>query len=152
MTDTTSERALAPCTDLDAGAQAPQVATEAEIAALVRRFYALALDDDLLGPMFRAAIGDFESHFTIVEDFWSHSLLGTTRYQRGTPYSHHARMKVEEAHFDRWMTAFTAAAHETLPPAGATLALKRAAHMTSSFKAGLLPLPTLRRQPVPPAG
>lgn len=152
MTDTASQRAPSPCTDLDPGAKAPQVATEAQIAALVRRFYALALDDDLLGPMFRAAIGDFEAHYTIVEDFWSHSLLGTTRYQRGTPYSHHAHMKVEEAHFDRWMAAFTAAAHETLPPPGATLALKRAAHMTSSFKAGLLPLPAPRPRPAPPAG
>jgi hemoglobin len=114
---------------------------EARIAALVRRFYALSLADDLLGPMFRATIDDFDAHYGIVEDFWSHALLGTHRYQRGTPYEHHTHLKVEEAHFERWMAAFTQAVHETLPPAMAELALRRAAHMTRSFKMGLLPLP-----------
>jgi len=143
MTQSAS-RPLGPCTNLDPGAQAPQIATEAEITAMVRRFYALALDDDLLGPMFRAAIADLEGHMAIVDDFWSHSLLGTTRYQRGTPYSHHAHLKVEEAHFDNWMKAFSTAVQETLPPEAAALAMKRAAHMTTSFKAGMLPLPSRR--------
>lgn len=137
-------RPVSPCTDLDPGADAPQIVTEAQIGAMVRRFYALSLEDDMLGPMFRMAIQDFEDHYRIVEDFWSHSLLGTDRYQRGTPYSHHVHLKVEPAHFDRWMTAFTAAVHETLPPAGAELALKRANHMMTSFKAGMLPLPAPR--------
>lgn len=151
MNDTGSQRPLGPCTDLDPGADAPQIATEDDIVALVRRFYALALADDLLGPMFRAEIADFDGHYTIVEDFWSHSLLGTDRYQRGTPYSHHTHLKVEPEHFDRWMSAFTAAAQDTLPPAAATLALKRAAHMTTSFKAGMLPLPAPRSRPAAPA-
>ena len=138
-------RNIGPCTDLDPGLDAPQIATEADIKALVQRFYALALGDDMLGPMFRATIADFDAHYTIVEDFWSHSLLGTDRYQRGTPYSHHAHLKVEAVHFDRWMTAFTAAVRETLPAAAAELALKRSAHMTQAFKAGMLPLPAPRR-------
>jgi hemoglobin len=144
------ERAASPCTDLDPGAGAPQVATELQISAMVRRFYALALEDDLLGPMFRATIHDFEDHYRIVDDFWSHSLLGTDRYQRGTPYAHHTHLKVEPEHFDRWMAAFTAAVAECLPPAGAALALRRAAHMTRSFKAGLLPLDAPRPRPADP--
>lgn len=114
--------------------------SEADIKALVQRFYALALDDDLLGPLFRATIPDFEAHFPVVEDFWSHVLLGTRRYG-GHPYVHHTHLNVEEAHFDRWMASFAEATQETLPPAAATLALKRATLMTESFKAGLLPLP-----------
>jgi hemoglobin len=117
------------------------IVTEDDIRALVLRFYELSLADDLLGPMFRAAITDFDEHYGIVQDFWSHALLGTSRYQRGTPYAHHTHLKVEAAHFDRWMAAFTQAAEETLPPAAAMMALKRAVHMTKSFKMGLLPLP-----------
>lgn len=113
---------------------------EAAIAALVRRFYALALDDDLLGPMFREVIHDFDEHYHIVEDFWSHALLGTDRYKRGTPYVHHTHLKVEEEHFTRWMAAFAQAAKETLPPDLAEAAMKRAEHMTRSFRMGLLPL------------
>ncbi len=147
MTEPATNARTSPCADLDPGPAADQVASEAEIAALVQRFYALSLQDDLLGPMFRAIIPDFPAHYQIVQDFWSHALLGTERYQRGTPYSHHGHLKVEEIHFDRWNTAFTAAAHETLPPVAAALALSRAAHMTLSFKAGMLPLPTPRSIP-----
>lgn len=115
--------------------------SEDDIRAMVLRFYELSLKDDLLGPMFRATISDFDEHYGIVHDFWSHALLGTDRYKRGTPYTHHLKLTVEEAHFDRWMAAFTQAARECLPPEGAEMALKRAAHMTQSFKMGMLPLP-----------
>ena len=124
-------------------------ASEDDIRALVLRFYELALEDDLLGPMFRETISDFDEHYGIVQDFWSHTLLGTDRYKRGTPYVHHTHLKVEEAHFDRWMTAFEQAAHEMLPPEATDLALKRAAHMTLSFKAGMLPLPTAKSRSQP---
>ena len=116
-------------------------AAEAQVMAMVRRFYDLCFADDLLAPMFRAMISDFDEHYSIVADFWSHALLGTHRYQRGTPYSHHTHMVVTEAHFDRWMAAFEQAVREILPADLADLAMKRAAHMTISFKMGLLPLP-----------
>jgi len=118
---------------------------EVAIAAMVRRFYALAFEDDLLGPMFRAEISDLDEHYGIVTDFWSHALLGTQRYQRGTPYVHHTHLKLVPEHFTRWMAAFRQAVSEELPPDLAQLALKRADHMTGSFRAGLLPL-------TPPAG
>lgn len=120
---------------------------EAEIAALVRRFYDLALDDDLLGPMFRAEIDDFDEHYAFVADFWSHALLGTSRYKRGTPFVRHTHLKVEEQHFERWMLAFARAVGETLSPELAAPAMKRAAHMTESFRMGLLPLPAPRMAP-----
>ena len=113
---------------------------EVAIEALVRRFYELALADDVLGPMFRETIDDFEAHYRIVQDFWSHALLGTDRYKRGTPYVHHTQLKVEEVHFERWMACFAAAVEETLPPGLAEPAMKRARHMTESFRMGLLPL------------
>jgi hemoglobin len=115
---------------------------EAQITAMVARFYDLCLADDLLGPMFRATIPDLEPHMAIVADFWSHALLGTHRYQRGTPYSHHTHLSVQEVHFDRWMAAFAIATRECLSAERAELAMKRAAHMTISFKMGMLPLPT----------
>ncbi|MEJ2408276.1 MAG: group III truncated hemoglobin [Novosphingobium sp.] len=121
---------------------------EAAIMAMVRRFYELSLEDDLLGPMFRAEIGDFEEHYGIVADFWSHALLGTDRYKRGTPYVHHTKLKVEEAHFERWMAAFGQAVEEELPPELAEPAMQRARHMTESFKMGLLPLPTPKKPPL----
>ena len=122
---------------------------ETQIMALVRRFYELSLADDVLGPMFRETISDFEEHYGIVQDFWSHALLGTTRYKRGTPYLHHIGLQVEEIHFERWMKAFSDAVTETLPPDLAELALKRAAHLTQSFRMGLLPLPGMSHPGAP---
>lgn len=121
--------------------------SEALIATMVRQFYAIALADDLLGPMFRAEIDDMDEHLIIVTDFWSHALLGTSRYKRGTPFTHHTHLEVAEAHFTRWMAAFTQAVGETLPPDLAGPAMKRAAHMTESFRMGLMPLPAPRAKP-----
>ena len=115
------------------------------IMAMVRRFYDLALADDVLGTMFRAAIGDFDEHYGNVSDFWSHALLGTSRYRRGTPYVHHTALKVEEVHFARWMQAFSQAVAEVLPPDLAGAAMQRARHMTASFRMGLLPLAPPRK-------
>ncbi len=126
-------------------------ATEADITALVARFYALALEDDLLGPMFRATIPDLEGHLRIVENFWSTHLLGTARYA-GSAYPQHVHLKVEPAHFDRWMAAFTRAVDETLPAAAADSAMRRARQMTSAFKAGMLPLPATRHRSAGAAG
>ncbi|MED5546843.1 MAG: group III truncated hemoglobin [Pseudomonadota bacterium] len=114
---------------------------EIAIDAMVRRFYALCNQDDRLGPMFAAMIPDFPEHYGFVRDFWSHALLGTDRYQRGTPYSHHLKLTVEEEDFTRWMAAFGQAVEECLPEELAAAAMQRAAHMTQSFKMGMLPLP-----------
>lgn len=123
----------------------PAVATgelhEIAIDAMVRRFYALCDHDDRLGPMFRAAILDFPEHYGFVRDFWSHALLGTDRYKRGTPYTHHLKLEVEEEDFTRWMRAFAQAVEECLPEDLAQAAMQRARHMTASFKMGMLPLP-----------
>ena len=121
---------------------------EAAIMAMVRRFYALSLEDDLLGPMFREEIADFDGHYGIVADFWSHALLGTDRYKRGTPYVHHTNLKVEETHFDRWMAAFEQAVEEELPEELRGPAMQRARHMTESFKMGMLPLPAPKKPPL----
>ncbi|MCJ2179124.1 group III truncated hemoglobin [Novosphingobium album (ex Hu et al. 2023)] len=123
-------------------------AAEAAIMAMVRRFYDLCFEDALLGPMFRAEIDDFEEHYGFVADFWSHALLGTDRYKRGTPYVHHTKLTVEETHFDRWMAAFEEAVNEELPEELAGPAMQRARHMTESFKMGMLPLPTPKTRPM----
>lgn len=114
------------------------LATESQIDALVRRFYALAFADERLGPMFEAAIPDLEGHMAIVRDFWSQILLGTGRYQRH-PFRPHMHLPIEAGDFDRWLAAFRAAANETLPPRTAPLAIARAEHMSKSFMVGLFP-------------
>ncbi|OAN44806.1 hypothetical protein A6A04_08300 [Paramagnetospirillum marisnigri] len=112
--------------------------SEAQITELVRRFYEIGRAHPVLGPLFEAAIPDWEGHMVIVADFWSKALLGTDRY-RGNVFSSHMRLPVEPEHFDQWLEVFQQAAGETLPPPLARSAIARARHMTDSIRVGLFP-------------
>jgi len=83
-------------------------------------------------------VHDWEAHFQVVADFWSHALLGTTRYAR-SPFPIHINLPIERQHFEQWLTLFRQAASETLPADAAVQAVARAEHMSQSFRAGLFP-------------
>lgn len=116
---------------------------EAAIDRMVRRFYALALASPELGPMFREAIPDLESHLGIIVDFWATSLLGVARY-KGNPFMAHAKLPIEASHFDVWLALFEQAVGEHLPPELAAPALGKARQMSKSIKVGLLTVPAVR--------
>ncbi|MFZ1109305.1 MAG: group III truncated hemoglobin [Rhodomicrobium sp.] len=111
---------------------------EAAIEACVRAFYAKGRNDDLLGPVFNAAVGDWESHIGRIQDFWSKLLLGTARYS-GHPYPAHVPLPVEPEHFTRWIALFEETARETLDAELAQKTIGRARHMSVSFQAGIFP-------------
>ena len=95
----------APSRDLD---------DPAEIAEMVRRFYADVAQDDLLGPMFNdVAKVDWSEHLPKLAAFWSRALLGIPGYA-GNPFRAHALVNAQRAfspaHFERWLSLF----HETL--------------------------------------
>ncbi len=117
---------------------ADTMAIEAAIEACVRAFYAKGRKDNLLSPVFEAAVGDWESHIRRIQDFWSKILLGTTRYS-GHPYLAHTPLPVEPEHFVRWLALFEETARETLDAGLAKKAIGRARHMSISFQAGIFP-------------
>jgi hemoglobin len=53
--------------------------TESEIAALVSQFYARARRDPTIGPVFEAAVDDWDEHLAKLCDFWSSVMLTTGR-------------------------------------------------------------------------
>jgi hemoglobin len=86
----------------------------AEIAEMVRRFYADVAQDDILGPMFNdVAHVDWAEHLPKLTAYWCRALLSQPGYE-GNPYrAHrevHARCAFERKHFERWLDLF----HETL--------------------------------------
>lgn len=103
---------------------------EAEIRTLVTAFYARVREDELLGPVFEARIGDrWEAHLDRMCDFWSSVLLATGRY-RGDPVGAHARIPgLTPKHFDHWMELFEETARQVLPPWRALDVAARAARM-----------------------
>jgi truncated hemoglobin YjbI len=122
-------------------------ATEAEIEAMVRAFYAEAMEDPLIGPVFKSHVADWEHHFRIVQDFWSRSLLGASRYA-GSPFTPHLSMNLKPEFFDRWIALFKNNAKAKLKPAAARAAIARAEHMSACFQAGLFPPKTPHMEPL----
>ena len=69
------------------GVEGATVSEEA-LDRLIRAFYAAARKDPLIGPVFAGAVADWDHHYQVVHDFWSQTLLGTTRYS-GFPFTAH---------------------------------------------------------------
>jgi hemoglobin len=108
-------------------------ADEQAIVACVQRFYAMANDDSLLGPIFAQAITDWPEHLRQMSDFWSRVLLGSARYQRD-PFTPHHTLGLQAAHFDRWRDLFQTAAQETLNGSLRDRAVGAAAQMSHCWR------------------
>ncbi len=118
---------------------------EAMIHAVVHAFYAKIRADGVLGPIFSAAIADWEPHLAKMCDFWSSMLLMTKRYD-GRPVPPHMKIEgLDRPHFERWLALFGETARALCPPAAADLFIDRAGRVAQSlqlaldFQRGVLP-------------
>ena len=111
---------------------------QATVERMVRLFYERALANEVLGPIFRGAIHDWETHIATVRDFWSGVLHGTDRY-KGNAFAPHAKLRFEPEAFDHWLAVFESAARDALSHEDAEKAMRIARHMAESFKVGLFP-------------
>ncbi|MEO1966089.1 group III truncated hemoglobin [Hyphomonas sp.] len=116
---------------------------EALVSQLVDTFYARVRQDDLLGPIFQAALGeDWDPHLAKLKDFWSAIALGTRRYN-GRPMPAHLRLsdRISEAHFVRWLGLFRETVDELMPnPAAADFFYDRANMIGRNFQAMIFAL------------
>src|SRR6218665_1013650 len=109
---------------------------EANIALLVRTFYGRAREDELIGPIFNAAVGDWEHHLTQIADFWSSMMMKTGRYS-GRPMRPHLVLPLKAEHFDRWLQLFEPTAREIFPGDVADMFVIRARRIADSFEMGI---------------
>jgi hemoglobin len=110
--------------------------TEDAIAILVDRFYARVRRDPLIGPVFIAAIADWDAHLATLRDFWSSVMLTSGRY-KGNPMAAHLRHPIEPEFFDRWLALFGETADEVVGPEAARLFRAKAANIAESLKLAL---------------
>ena len=101
---------------------------------MVRRFYGRVRLDPLLGPVFDAAIDDWEPHLRQMSDFWSAVALMSGRYH-GRPMQKHLGLPIEGEHFERWLTIFRATAREVCPPEGAAHVIASAERIAMTMQA-----------------
>lgn len=106
------------------------------IRKVVHTFYGRVRSDELLAPIFEAAVKDWDEHLAKLCDFWSSVLLMTGRY-KGTPMVAHAALpNLSGRHFDQWLVLFRATTWDCCPPAAAALFVDRAERIAQSLELG----------------
>ena len=127
----------------DSGPSEPDAETSApnaDIARLVAAFYASARADDLLGPVFDRAVGDWPHHLAALTAFWSAQLRGRGAY-RGMPLAAHRPLQpaLSPAMFARWLALWGEATTALMPPHDAVLLQRKARELGERMSRALFP-------------
>ncbi|GGU85796.1 hypothetical protein GCM10010275_21520 [Streptomyces litmocidini] len=92
--------------------ETPDIGDRHDLDVLLRRFYAAAFADPLIGPFFTEVAGtDLELHLPRIADFWERALFRTADYDRDAFAPHaalHASRPLTAAHFGRWVQLWRA--------------------------------------------
>lgn len=110
--------------------------TEPAIAVLVDRFYAKVRHDTVIGPVFNAAVMDWEEHLRTLCAFWSSVMLTSGRY-KGNPMAVHMRQPIEPGFFSHWLSLWRETAGEVFAPEPAARFCERAERIAESLKLAL---------------
>ncbi len=93
--------------DRDTRAGGEDITTRADLDVLLRRFYAAAFADPLIGPFFTEIAGtDLGAHLPHITDFWERALWRTADYRRDAFAPHaalHAVRPLTAEHAGRWV-------------------------------------------------
>lgn len=83
------------------------IESRSDIELLVNEFYKQVQTDDLIGNIFNEIIKDqWPKHLSKMYSFWETVLLGNHTYS-GAPFMPHAKLPLEQKHFDRWLLLFS---------------------------------------------
>jgi hemoglobin len=95
------------------------------IKDLLTKFYSLAGENPVVGPIFNAAIHDWSHHIDHVTDFWSTQTGGPALYPGGM--GRHIRLGLDHEHFAAWLTLWEKNCRAELPEreAGEMIAIAR---------------------------
>lgn len=118
------------------GRPLPELLNEAMVHAVVHGFYDEIRRDTLIGPIFNERItpDQWPHHLAKMCDFWSATLLRTSRYD-GRPLPPHLAIPgLGEAHFRRWLSLFRETVKRLCPPEVAALFMDRALRIAHSFR------------------
>lgn len=106
------------------------------LTKLIDTFYDRVRLDPDIGPLFNAAVHDWDEHKATLLEFWSSIILKTGSY-RGNPMGLHRRHAITADHFAVWIGLWRIACTEILPDALARLMIRHAERIGESLKYGL---------------
>ena len=110
--------------------------TTDNVAALIDTFYNRIQVHPHLGPVFNAAVHDWDEHKALLTSFWNSVALKTQTY-RGTPMREHFNKGGEFEHFDMWLELWQQTTDEMLEPEAAELLQHYASRIGQSLRYGL---------------
>ncbi|MGL4287391.1 MAG: group III truncated hemoglobin [Phreatobacter sp.] len=108
----------------------------AAIRRLIERFYGKVRQDPALGPLFDAAVHDWDAHVGILQAFWTRVMLGQGLY-KGDPLGVHRRLPLKSDMFAIWLGLWRATTAELFEPEIAAQFDARAEKIAESLMAGL---------------
>jgi hemoglobin len=104
-----------------------------DIKLLVDSFYGRIRRDNLLQDIFNNKIEDrWSEHLEKMYRFWQTVLLEEHTYH-GSPFVPHAKLPVEQEHFEQWIRLFNATVDELFTGEKATRAKWQGARMAEMF-------------------
>jgi hemoglobin len=109
-----------------------------QLSCLVHRFYAKVRQDEVLGPVFNAAIDDWDEHLEKLSAFWSSVMLTSGRY-KGNPMAAHLKhaATIRPPMFERWLQLWRETAQETLNETSALGVVAKAERIAESLQLGM---------------
>ena len=129
----------------------PAALDESLLATLVDHFYEKVRRDPDIGPIFNAAVDDWDEHKRLLTSFWASVALRAGSY-RGNPMAAHRPHPIQARHFDRWLELWRETCGEELDEANAAQMLDYAQRIGRSLKFGLGLHPEGRTFGVPVVG
>ncbi|TYC99148.1 group III truncated hemoglobin [Arthrobacter echini] len=109
-----------------------------DVETLLTAFYRRAFADELLGPIFvDVARMDLQAHLPIICDFWETVLFKAGLYRRNALEPHlelHRQVPLTAAHFERWLTLWSATLDEHYAGPKAELAKVQASRIALSMR------------------
>lgn len=108
------------------------IASLEDIILFVNEFYGKVQQDDLIGPVFNAAIKNWEPHLQQMYAFWNAVLFGAAGF-RGNPFAKHAPLPISVEHFERWLQFFRATITSNFEGEKAEEAIERSEIMAELF-------------------
>lgn len=125
--------------------------SDESIKTLVEKFYGKARQDELLGPVFDAAVEDWPAHFDKLGEFWRGVMFGNSRYKGGMMFAHfQLRDKLTPAHLERWLKLWWEATEATMAPQAAAAFRFKAARIAESMSLALFRDPVTGLRPLTP--
>jgi len=113
-----------------------EIQNRKDVQLLVETFYGKVKKDDVLGPIFNGIISDWESHLTLLTDFWETQLFLQRKYY-GNPVTAHQEVDnkmdgtITSEHFGLWLNLWFATIDQLFEGERAWIAKNRAQKMST---------------------